>query len=138
MYVRDVGATHDSLAFAVSDFATKLANGDFMEGYWIARDPAFECKNGIRTPYTESQPQDVEHGAARDGLDVLQLSLRTHIKQAFRMLLEEFGTLWSPIRDSLPRVPRVLGAGMRTHNVWCREQLSLHQEDNVFGRARRM
>ena len=48
--VATVGSTHDSLAFALSEFATKLNNGELPHPYYIVGDDAYTGSDSMVTP----------------------------------------------------------------------------------------
>jgi DDE superfamily endonuclease len=61
-----VGSTHDSVAWAVSKLGMLLMKGAMILGYWIAGDAAYECTNGIVTPWPLSKVCDSTYSVERD------------------------------------------------------------------------
>lgn len=55
MSARCAGSMHDSIAFAVSTFYSKVDNGELCAGYCIVGDAAYECRNGIVTQWSKAQ-----------------------------------------------------------------------------------
>ena len=49
--VATVGSTHDSLAFALSEFATKLNNGELPYPFYIVGDDAYTGTDSMVTPW---------------------------------------------------------------------------------------
>ncbi len=116
MTCKCVGSTHDSIAFATSSLAAQLRAGDMLSGFWIAGDAAYQCSEGLVTPWTKSALTDPEEGVYRDAFNFYHSSKRMAVEQAFGILFNRWGILWRPLSyklvDSLP----IISAVMRLHN----------------------
>lgn len=110
------GSTHDSVTFHVSSLARRLRRGELLPGYWIAGDAAFQCADGIVTPWPNNTLTDDEDGIFKDSFNFYQSSCRIHVEQAFGMLVKRWVIFWRPINfgicDSLP----IVSTAMRLHN----------------------
>jgi DDE superfamily endonuclease len=118
-----VGSTHDSVAWAVSKLVLLLVKGAMILGYWIAGDVAYECANGIVTPWPLSKVCDSTYGVERDSFNFFHSSTRMHVEQAFGILLARFGILWKPLCFQVSKVPVILTYCMALHN-FCLENQS--------------
>jgi hypothetical protein len=115
---REVGSTHDSLAFSLSSLYAFLEEGGLPPCYWIAGDTAYTCTEYLLTPYSKAAL--LLHGfeTSRDAYNLFQSSHRVHIEQAFGLLVRRFGIFWRPLAFDLPRCSVIVGVMMRLHN-WC-------------------
>jgi DDE superfamily endonuclease len=104
-----VGSTHDSLSYACSVLGRKLADtvGDNMHGFWNAGDAAYDCQNGVSTPWAKVQLQHETEGIWRDSFNFFHSSLRMHAEQDFGMLVARFGILWRPVKFNVTRVATI-------------------------------
>lgn len=111
------GSTNDCTAFAVSGIARRLRTAGLQEGFWIAGDAAYECRDGILTPWSKHALQCTQHGVSRDAFNYYHSSARVHVEQSFGILVARFGILWRPLRFDLTKVPLIISACMRIHNL---------------------
>jgi DDE superfamily endonuclease len=107
-----VGSTHDSLSFTCSRLGQILLGGGALGSFWIAADAAYDCGNGLITPWSKGQLLDERQGLWRDRFNYL----RIHVEQGFGMLVSRFGILWKPMRFNFTRVAEIVAACMRLHN----------------------
>ena len=113
------GNTHDITAFTVSSLARYLRENGLPAGFWIAADNAYECQEGILTPWARSQTDGASCQSERDakeGLKIFQSTTRSHVEKAFGLLLNRFGVLWRPLRFDLSFVSVLLSVCIQLHN----------------------
>jgi hypothetical protein len=107
------GATHDNLAFSVSNLSEALTNNALPDGYWIAGDETYQCSDSLLTPWPSSLARD---DSAKDAFNFYQSSLRIHIEQSFGQLVRRFGILWRPLQFNIHSVFEIVHACMCVHN----------------------
>jgi DDE superfamily endonuclease len=107
-----VGSTHDSLPFARSGLGMQLADtgGDNLRGFWIAEYAAYDCQNGVITPWSKCQLQNESERIWRDSSNSFHSSLRMRVEQAFGLLGAPFGILWRPVKLNITRVVTIVSA----------------------------
>ena len=115
MYIplRCVGGTDDSLAFSVYYLAEKSENGDLPFGYWYTGDEAYVCTDSMLTPIPSSR---APLGSPEDAFNFYFSSLRTHIEQAFGVLVSRWRILWRPLRFSIRTNVRIIEGAIKLHN----------------------
>ena len=107
-----VGSTHDSVAFNTSSMGRFLAAGLLPEPFWIAADDAYTCSSSVLTPWSGRNLKPDE-----DAFNFWLSSSRIHIEQAFGILVQRFGILWRPIELHYRRVPQLVLALCKLHNI---------------------
>ena len=114
------GATHDSLANAVSGFMEEVQDGLLGEIFWVAGDEAYPVSEWIIVPYPASTLTDDE-----DNFNFYLSSLRIHIEQAFGMLTARWRLLRDRLNFSLRHCSNIMSVCMKLHN-YCVEEDSEH------------
>jgi hypothetical protein len=109
--MRCAGSTHDRISLAVSDLHARLSSGDPPNGYWIAGDEAYECTNGVLTPWPS-----LKLDTAKDAFNFYQYSLRMHIEQCFGQFVARFCIMWRPLKVSPHSIFRILLSIFLIHN----------------------
>ena len=118
------GSTHDSLAFAVSTLGMKLERGELPSPFWIAGDEAYDCTESVLTPWSgRDLPVD------KDAFNFFLSSSRIHIEQSFGMLVARFGILRRAIETHYARVPKLIMALLRLHNVCVDARIGILRTD---------
>lgn len=107
------GSSHDSTALAMSALYELLLKqeGGILEGYWVAGDDAYTCVGRLLTPWPGRNLSE-----ARDCFNYWQSAARTHIEQAFGMIVMRWGILWRPLRCQLRRAPKIVSVCCKLHN----------------------
>jgi hypothetical protein len=106
------GSTHDSVAFSVSALGQMVARGELPDGFWIAADEAYAASNSVLTPWPGR-----ELAPERDSFNYWLSSSRIHIEQAFGILVARWGILWRPLDVDYRRVPTLMMALLKLHNL---------------------
>ena len=113
-----IGSTHDSTAFECSSLSRWLQAHGLPDDHWIAADDAYKCCEYLLTPFPgKGLSKD------KDAFNFYQSSARIRIEQAFGMLVRRFGILWRPIEAGLARVPLIVSACIKLHNICTRAML---------------
>jgi hypothetical protein len=107
-----LGSRHDSTAWNVSKLGIMLNNSAMRLQFWLAGDAAYDCGNGVVTPWPLSKVNDPRSEVERDAFNYYHSSTRIHVEQAFGTLVSRFGILWKPVRFHLRKVPIILHACM--------------------------
>ena len=116
--LRCVGATNDSLSFAVSNLAALLRSGNIPFEFWIAGDEGFICTENVITPYPGSEAPP---GSARDTFNYYLSSLRVHVEQAFGILVSRWEILKSYMQYTIRHTVAIIRAAILLHN-YCLER----------------
>jgi hypothetical protein len=106
--------THDSMAFACSDFGKRLINGELPPPYFFSGDSAFVLSNSMVVPAGTKVMED---------FDFEQSSNRMPIECAFGILVRRWGLLWRPLSMRFDRRAPVIGALIRLHNFCIDERI---------------
>lgn len=114
------GATHDSLALALSGFMRELEAGILMETYWVAGDEAYQCTNSIIVPYPSLTLTKDE-----DNYNYYLSSMRIHIEQAFGLLTCRWRILKHGVLFGFEKCCVTVAVCMKLHN-YCIENDSQH------------
>ena len=118
--LKAVGSTHDSLAFKMSKFYSMLESGllcretglSGLETYFGMGDDAYACREFLVTPWPGRNLS-----AAKDNMNYFQSRLRIVVECAFGRLVKRWGCLWSPLQVAYWRVPALVTALMKLHNL---------------------
>ena len=114
------GGTHDSLAFKMSAFWDRLESGDLcrrvglggLESYYGVGDDAYENREFLVTPWPgRNLPFQ------RDAFNYFQSRCRIVVECAFGRLTTRWGCLWRTLSVSHKKVPRLVSALMKLHNL---------------------
>ena len=107
--IKRTGATHDSLAYAVTGFHRELPS--LLEPFWIAGDEAYPCGDKLLTPWSgRNLPSD------KDSFNYWLSAHRCHVEQSFGMLVQRWGLLWRKIDISTDRVSKTVMAIVKMQN----------------------
>jgi DDE superfamily endonuclease len=104
------------MAWSVSKLGIQLKTTGMKSSYWLAGDAAYDCRNGLLTPWSQSQVNDPTCGLDRDSFNYYHSSSRMHVEQSFGNLMARFGIFWRPLRFHLRNVPFILHACMVLQN----------------------
>jgi DDE superfamily endonuclease len=139
-----VGSTHDSTAWSVSKVGIQLKATGMKSSYWLAGDAAYDCRNGLLTPWSQSQVNDPTCGLERGSFNYYHSSSRMHVEQSFGIyqsfgiLMARFGTSWRPLRFHLRKVPVILHPCMVLHTycldnniAWLETTMSPQEEQGL-------
>ena len=118
--LKAVGSTHDSLAFKMSKFHSMLEKGllrretgvDDLHTYFGMGDDAYACREFLVTPWPGRNLGDV-----KDNFNYYQSRLRIVVECAFGRLVKRWGCLWRPLQVAYWRVPALVTALMKLHNL---------------------
>ena len=105
------GSTHDSTAFQASGLFKLLSSERLPSWAYIVGDDAYVQRRDLITPFS-GRGLSLE----QDSFNVYQSSCRMVVEQAFGMLVNRFGILWSPMRFSLGTCTRIIGVVCKLHN----------------------
>jgi hypothetical protein len=107
------GSTHDSIAFGMSSLSRLLSQneGGLLQGYWIAADDAYVCRERLLTPWPGRNLS-----RSMDSFNYWQSSARIHIEQAFGMLVARWGVLWRSLRVPIDKAGIIVIVCMKLHN----------------------
>ena len=122
--LRCPGATHDSLAYAVSNLRAFLESGRLPKEVWGAGDEAFVCTEVLIVPIPASL---VDPNSAEDAFNFFLSSFRVHVEQAFGMLVARWNLLRSGLRYSLRNTFVTVQAMLLLHN-FCIERSDYFSE----------
>ena len=111
--LRCPGATHDSLAFAVSNLRAFLESGRLRQAVWGVGDEAFVCTEVLKVPIPASLAPP---GSPEDAFNFFLSSIRIHIEQAFGMLVARWNLLRAGLRYSLQNTFTTIQAMLLLHN----------------------
>ena len=125
--LRCVGATHDSLSFAVSNLAALFRSGEIPFEFWIVSDETYICTESVITPYPGSEAQTGSH---RDTFNYFLSSLRVHVEQAFGMLVSRWEILKSYMQYSIRHTVSIIKATILLHN-YCLVQAEDYMLDST-------
>jgi hypothetical protein len=128
------GSTHDSTAWTATKLYQELAAGKLEESYHIAADDAYGLTKFTITPYSVSLGYTPIERQARDSFNFYQSRLRINIECAFGELVRRWGILWRKMEFAVERVPLIISACMKLHNL-CVEH-RLETTESCFGDQR--
>ena len=111
--MRCVGATHDSMSYAVSNLAAFLRDGCLPREFWIVGDEAYVCSELLITPYARAVAPP---GSARDALNFFLSSMRIHVEQAFGILVSKWAILQTSLNYSLRTTSSLIKSVILLHN----------------------
>ena len=142
-----VGSTHDSLAMKMSKFWQRLMSGELskptglcgLQCYFGVGDDAYENNEFFVTPWPgRNLPTD------KDVFNYFQSRCRIVVECAFGRLTTRWGCLWRPLAVHFTKVPKLVLALMKLHNLCDEEEviriaaedmqhfMKLHQAPSVF------
>ena len=118
--IKAVGSTHDSLAFQMSDFYDKLEKGNLarpvglsgIDSYFGMGDDAYANRAFLCTPWPGRNLSIV-----KDSYNYFQSLLRIVVECAFGRLVMRWGCLWRALCVAAWRVPALINALMKLHNL---------------------
>ena len=117
------GSTHDSLTFKMSRFWERLQAGDLsrtvglggLESYYGVGDDAYSNTVFLLTPWPGRNLH--LHHPERDAFNYFQSRCRIVVECAFGRLTTRWGCLWRTLRISHKKVPQLVSALMKLHNL---------------------
>ena len=133
--IKAIGSTHDALAFRMSSFYAKLEAGMLsrstgltgVTSFFGMGDDAYGNKEYCLTPYPGRDLP--EH---KDSFNYYQSLLRAStVECAFGRLTQRWGCLWKPLRVAHQRVPPLLFALMKLHNLCDTNSPVIIHDDDV-------
>ena len=135
-----VGSTHDSLAFKMSAFYEKLKSGILerptglagLRTYFGVGDDAYENSPFLATPWpSRNLPMD------KDSYNYWQSRIRIVVECAFGRLTKRWGCLWRALSVSPQKVPALVCALMKLHNLADLADIKIsHTDLQKFARTR--
>ncbi len=105
----------------MSGLAQKLRGRGLLPSLFICGDAAYECKDGIVTPWSSTSLRDEDREIFRDGFNFYLSSMRIRVEQSFGILVARWGILWRPLRVSPRQLTQVDSCCIRLHN-FCIEE----------------
>ena len=125
--VNCVGSTHDSMAFQNSALHNAImaggGQGNIPGGFYLIGDEAYVASDWMVVPYSGQRlPVDMDPANYYISL------ARQVIERSFGVLVSRFGILHRPITCGTKRVPKLLGALVRLHNLCLKEAAPIHRE----------
>ena len=105
------GSTHDSYALYSTDLGKILLDG-LKSQYFIAADEAYPLAGALISRYPGSQL-----GTFQESFNYYLSRCRVRIENAFALLVGKWGLLWKPLHIPLLKIPTMLIALGRLHNL---------------------
>ena len=113
LFFSSVGATNDSEAWAKTELFSLLERDGLPFPAFMVGDAAYGLTRYMMSPFRGRGNLSEE----RKNFNHFLSQVRVNVECAFGMLVQRWGILWRKLKFKLDRVPRIIAACARLHNL---------------------
>ena len=108
-------ASHDSVSYDVSSMHKNIAEKRLPPWAHLVMDHAYVCTEQELSPY--HQPRSKALSVWEDAFNYFLSLNRQCIERAFGLWVGTWGIFWRPLRVGARRIPSIVSATMKLHNI---------------------